>query len=58
VETIRGRRFGRFFGSQYDELVSSIIAVLALAKGKRTLARMALLTDDEREELLGEAGRS
>jgi hypothetical protein len=39
-----------------DESVSSILAVLALAKGKRTLARMALLTEDEREEMLGEAG--
>lgn len=39
-----------------DELVSSILAVLALAKGKRTLARMAMLTEDEREEMLGETG--
>lgn len=39
-----------------DELVSSIMAVLALAKGKRTLARMALLTEDERKEMLDTAG--
>lgn len=39
-----------------DELVSSILAVLALAKGKLTLARMAMLTEDEREEMLDEAG--
>jgi len=39
-----------------DELVSSILAVLALSKGKRTLARMALVTEDEREEMLKEAG--
>jgi hypothetical protein len=39
-----------------DELVSSILAVLALTKGKLTLARMAMLTEDEREEMLGEAG--
>ncbi|CAN5137802.1 hypothetical protein BH10PSE4_BH10PSE4_05660 [soil metagenome] len=39
-----------------DELVSGILAVLAIAKGKRTLARMALLTEDEREEMLGEVG--
>lgn len=39
-----------------DELVSSILAVLALAKGKRTLARIALLTEDERKEMLDTAG--
>jgi hypothetical protein len=39
-----------------EELVSSILAVLALAKGNVTLARMAMLTEDEREEMLGEAG--
>ncbi|WP_426014657.1 hypothetical protein [Caulobacter sp. DWR2-3-1b2] len=39
-----------------DALVSSILAVLALAKGKRTLARMALLTEDERKEMLDSAG--
>lgn len=39
-----------------DELVSSILAVLALSKGKTTLARMALLTEDERQELLDGAG--
>jgi hypothetical protein len=39
-----------------DDLVSSILAVLALGKGKRTLARMALLTEDERNEMLNTAG--
>lgn len=39
-----------------DDLVSSILAVLALAKGKRTLARMALLSEDERKEMLETAG--
>ena len=39
-----------------DNLVSSILAVLALAKGKRTLARMAMLTDDEHQEMLDTAG--
>lgn len=39
-----------------DDLVSSILAVLALGKGKRTLARMALLTEEERNEMLNTAG--
>jgi hypothetical protein len=30
--------------------------VLALSKGRRTLSRMAMLTEDERLEMLGEAG--
>jgi hypothetical protein len=50
------RALADFPAASNDELVSSIMAVLALAKGKRTLARMALLTEDEREEMLGEAG--
>ena len=50
------RALADFPAASNDELVSSILAVLALAKGKRTLARMALLTEDEREEMLGEAG--
>lgn len=33
------------------ELVDSLIATVALAKGRRTLARMAMLTEDEREEM-------
>jgi hypothetical protein len=39
-----------------DDLVVSILATLALAKGKRTLAQMAVLTEDEREEMLNEFG--
>jgi hypothetical protein len=39
-----------------NELVDSIIAVLALAKGRLTLARMAMLTEDERQEMLDTAG--
>jgi hypothetical protein len=39
-----------------DELVNGILAVLALAKGKATLARMAMLTEDERQEMLDGAG--
>jgi hypothetical protein len=39
-----------------DELIRSILAVLALAKGKRRLARTALLTNDELEDMLSEAG--
>jgi hypothetical protein len=45
-----------FPGATSEEMVSSILAVLALSKGNRTLARMALLTEDEREEMLREAG--
>ena len=39
-----------------DNLVHSLIAVLAFAKGRRSLGRMAMLTEDERTEMLGEAG--
>lgn len=39
-----------------DELIRCILAVLALGKGQATLARMALLTEDERQEMLGNAG--
>lgn len=39
-----------------DNLVHSLIAVLALCRGRRTLARMAMLTEDERREMLDEAG--
>ena len=39
-----------------DELVHSIIATLAHAKGRVTLARMAMLTEDERQEMLDEGG--
>ena len=35
-----------------DELVHSLIAVLALAKDRLNLARLAMLTEDEREEML------
>lgn len=39
-----------------DELVSGIFAVLALAKGKAELARMAMLTEDERKSMLDQVG--
>ena len=39
-----------------DNLIHSLIAVLALSKGRRTLGRMAMLTEDERQEMLGEPG--
>lgn len=39
-----------------DDLVHSIIAVIAFAKGRRSMGRTAMLTEDEREELLGEVG--
>jgi hypothetical protein len=45
-----------FPAASSDELIRSILAVLALAKGKRRLARTALLPDDELEEMLSEAG--
>ncbi|PTS87011.1 MULTISPECIES: hypothetical protein [unclassified Caulobacter] len=53
---LEGRALAELQLASDDELVSSIIAVLALAKGKRTLARMALLTEDERKEMLDTAG--
>jgi hypothetical protein len=39
-----------------NELTDSIIAALALAKQRVTLARMAMLTEDERQEMLDTAG--
>lgn len=39
-----------------DTLTYSLIAALALAKGLRMLGRMAMLTEDQRLEMLGEAG--
>jgi len=39
-----------------DELIHSIMAVLALAKGRITLGRMAMLTEDERAEMLDAIG--
>ena len=40
-----------------DELIHSIMAVLAFAKGRITLGRMAMLTEDERKEMLDATGR-
>ena len=40
--------------AQDDSLVRSLIAVVTLAKGQRTLAAIALCTEDERIEMLGE----
>jgi hypothetical protein len=37
-----------------DSLIHSIIAVLAFSKDGRTLGSIALLTEDERQEMLGE----
>ena len=45
-----------FSGAADDNLIHSLVAVLALSKGLRTLGRMAMLTEDERQEMLGEAG--
>jgi hypothetical protein len=39
-----------------NDLTDSIIAALALVKGRLTLARMAMLTEDERQEMLDTAG--
>jgi hypothetical protein len=39
-----------------EDLIQSIIAVMAFAKGLTTLGRMAMLTEDERTEMLAEAG--
>jgi hypothetical protein len=45
-----------FSDATSEELADSIIAVLALAKGRLTLARMAMLTEDERQEMLDTLG--
>jgi hypothetical protein len=40
-----------------DPLVTSIIGVLAIGKGQRTLGRIALeFTEDERQEMLAKSG--
>jgi len=39
-----------------QELIDSLLAVLALAKGRATLGRMAMLCESEREEMLGIGG--
>ena len=39
-----------------NELTDSIIAALSLGKGRLTLARMAMLTEDERQDMLERAG--
>jgi hypothetical protein len=39
-----------------DELIHSLIAALAAAKGRLILARMAMLTEDERQLMLDTAG--
>ena len=39
-----------------EELIDSILAALAVAKKRLTLGRMALLTEDERKEMLQEVG--
>ncbi len=36
-----------------DELVRSLLAIVAHAKGQHTLGTIALCTEDEREEMLG-----
>ena len=35
-----------------DELADSIIAALALTKGRLTLAGLVMLTEDERQEIV------
>jgi hypothetical protein len=39
-----------------DDLIHSLFAALAVAKGRPTLARMAMLTEDERRQMLDLAG--
>ena len=39
-----------------DELISSILAVLAWSKDKASLGCMAMLTEDERQEMLDQIG--
>lgn len=53
---LEARALAELPSASADDLVSSILAVLALTKGKRTLARMALLTEEERKEMLDTAG--
>jgi hypothetical protein len=43
-------------GATSSELIDSIIAVLAFGKGRPTIGRMAMLTEDERQEMLDGSG--
>jgi hypothetical protein len=45
-----------FKQAETQELIDSIYAVLAIGKGRLLLARFAMFTEDEREELLNGAG--
>ena len=45
-----------FSAATDQEMIDSIIVVLALRKRRMTLARMAMLTEDERQEMLNETG--
>jgi hypothetical protein len=42
----------RLEAAEGDELVRSLIALIALAKGQRSIAQIAFLTEDERQEFL------
>jgi hypothetical protein len=53
---LEARALAELPSASTDDLVSSILAVLALARGKRSLARMALLSEDERQEMLDTVG--
>lgn len=53
---LEARALSDLQAAQDDDLVSSILAVLALAKRKPELARMAMLTEDERKSILDQVG--
>ena len=50
------RAISDLVAAEDEDLVSSIFAVLALSKGKMGLARMAMLTEDERKSMLDQTG--
>jgi hypothetical protein len=55
-EELEAAALADFPTARTPELVQGLIAVLAHARGWLSLARLAMLTEDEREEILSERG--
>ncbi|MDB5692055.1 MAG: hypothetical protein JWO81_1118 [Alphaproteobacteria bacterium] len=54
LREVLGSALAHLRDAEADETVRSILAVVAHVKGQRTLAAIALWTEDERQEALGE----
>lgn len=53
--TLETMALAHFPAAESTELIDSLVATLALAKKRLRLGRMAMLTEDEREEMLDTA---